>query len=162
MVTTDREVLEQRARALAKPAAKPTGRTIEIVTFVLSGETYGVESRYVLEVFRLAELSPLPGAEAPVLGITTWRGALLSILDLRPLLGLSANALSDLAHVIVLGRETAAFGILADGVRDLLAVPVSAVAQPPEGIAVRRDYLRGITAEALIVLAADKLLALHA
>lgn len=162
MANAEREVLEQRARALARPAAKPASDTIEIVTFVLAGETYGIESRYVVEVFRLTELSRLPGAEPPVLGITTWRGALLTILDLRPVLGVSSAALSDLGRVIVLGRDEPAFGVLADDVRDLLGIPASAVREPPEGVALRREYLQGITGEAVIVLAADKLVALHA
>ena len=134
---------------------------MELVTFALAGETYAIESRYVLQVFRLTNLSRLPGAEAPVFGVTAWRGELLTILDLRPVLGLSAAALNDLGRVIVLGNDAPAFGVLADEVRDLLGIPASAVRPPPEGVAPRREYLRGITGEAVIVLAAEQLLALH-
>lgn len=157
----ERELLEQRARALARPPAAHKGDTIEIVTFGLAGETYGIESRYVLEVLRLTDLSRLPGAEPPVLGITTWRGALLNILDLRPMLGLTTAALDDLGRLIVLGKEGPAFGVLVDQVYALVVVPASAVRDPSDGVALRRDYLRGLTAEAVIVLAGEKLIALH-
>ncbi|MDP3910839.1 MAG: chemotaxis protein CheW [Gemmatimonadales bacterium] len=157
-----REVLEERARALARPAAAPlAGDMLEVLTFTLANETYAVESRYVVAVFRLTDLSPLPGAEPPVFGVTAWRGELLTILDLRAALGLSVTALNDLSRVIVLGEERPAFGILADAARELVTLAASDVRQPPARVAARREYLRGVTSEAVLVLEATKLLQLH-
>jgi len=157
-----RELLEERARVLARPAAvPPAGDMLEVITFTLTNETYGLESRYVLAVFRLLDLSPLPGAEPPVIGVTAWRGELLTILDLRVALGLSVDALSDLTRVIVLGEERPAFGILADAARELVTLPASNVREPQEGVAVKREYLRGVTPDAMLVLEATKLLQLH-
>jgi purine-binding chemotaxis protein CheW len=158
-----REVLDERARVLARPAAPPpAGDTLELITFALADELYALESRYVVEVFRLANLSPLPGARPPVFGVTAWRGELLTILDLRPMLGLSVGALNDLNRVIILGEERPAFGILADAVRELISLPASAVRDPPEGVAAEREYLRGVTEEAVLVLDAETLLRIHA
>lgn len=157
------QVLEARARALARPAAPtPPGDTLELITFALANEVYALESRYVWALFRLGDLSPLPGAEPPVFGVTAWRGGLLTILDLRPMLNLSAAALNDLSRVIVLGTDRPAFGVLADAARELVRLPASAVRVPPEGLGARREYLRGITGDALLVLEAQRLLHLHA
>jgi purine-binding chemotaxis protein CheW len=152
------EVLEERARALARVAVPPPGEVLEVITFILANETYAVESSLVVAVFRLTDLSLLPGAESPVWGVTAWRGELLTILDLRPLLGLSSTALNDLSRVIVLGEEAPAFGVLADAVRDIVVLPVSEVREPPEGTAAGREYLRGITDQAVLLLDARKLL----
>ncbi|MEX2182614.1 MAG: chemotaxis protein CheW [Gemmatimonadaceae bacterium] len=158
-----REVLDARARALARPVAMPaSGGTLELVTFALANEVYAVESRFVAAVFRLVELSPLPGAAQPVCGVTAWRGELLVVLDLRASLGLSVAALNDLSRVIVLGEERAAFGVLADAVREIVTLPIAAVRAPPEGVAVQREYLRGITDDAVLVLDAGHLLRAHA
>ena len=157
-----RAVLEQRARALARPVGTPAPiDALETVTFALANERYAIESRYVFEVFRLEELSPLPGAKPPVFGVTAWRGELLTILDLRTVLGLPVTALNDLSRVLVLGADRPAFGILADAVQDLVTLPASEVRQPPEGIAAKREYLRGITGDTVLVLEANKLLQLH-
>lgn len=157
-----RQVLEERARALARPAAPPpAGDTLELITFALANEVYAIESRYVVAVFELVDLSPLPGAEPPVFGVTAWRGELLTILDLRATLGLSVAALNDLSRVIVLGEERPAFGILADAVRELVTLPAPAVREPPEGVAGKREYLRGVTPDAMLVLEATKLLQFH-
>lgn len=159
----ERQVLEERARALARPATPPTvGGTIEAITFALANEVYALESRYVVEVFRLAELALLPGAEPPVFGVTAWRGELLTILDLRQVLGVPVAALNDLSRVIVLGAERPAFGILADAVRELVTLDAAAVREPPEGVAAKREYLRGTSDDAVLVLDAEQLLQSHA
>lgn len=158
-----RQVLEERARALARPVAQPSsGDTLELLTFALANEVYAVESRFVAAVFQLIDLSPLPGAKPPVCGVTAWRGDLLMILDLRASLGLSVAALNDLSRVIVLGEERPAFGILADAVRELVNLPASAVREPPQGVAAQREYLRGVTGDAVLVLDAEQLLRMHA
>jgi len=156
-----RAILEERARVLARPSAPlPVGERLEVLTFVLANEIYAIESRYVHQVFRLQELAPLPGAELPVFGVTAWRGELLTIVDLRPVLGLRVAALDDLSRVIVLGAERPEFGILADAVREIVTLPAAEVRAPPEGLAAKRDYVRGMTGEAVLVLDAQKLVRL--
>lgn len=158
-----REVLEERARALARPVnPAPAGETLELVTFALANEVYALESRYVVAVFPLADLAPLPGAEAPVFGVTAWRGELLTVLDLRRVLGVSVADLTDLSRVIVVGEERPAFGILADSVREVVTLPPAALRAPPEGIEAKLGHLRGVTAEAVLVLDAHALLGHHA
>ena len=162
-MTPVREMLEQRARDLARPVESVSeGPRLEVVTFSLSNEVYAVESRYVLEVFPLRELVPLPGAPPPVFGVTVWRGDLLTILDLRSVLGLPVAALDDLSRVLVLGAEHAAFGVLADAVRELVTIAASDVREPPVGgkTRARRDYLQGVTPDAVLVLDGQRLVRL--
>lgn len=154
-------VLEERARALARPVAvPPAGETLEVITFRLVNETYAIESRHVMAVFRLTDLSPLPGAAPPVFGVTAWRGELLTILDLRAALGLSATALNDLSWVIVLGEDRPTVGILADAVLELIPLPASEVRALPDPVAAQRDLLRGVTADAVLVLAGERIVRL--
>jgi purine-binding chemotaxis protein CheW len=156
-----RAVLEERARALARPLRTPAPiDDLEAITFALANERYAIESRYVFEVFRLEDLSPLPGAKPPVFGVTAWRGELLTILDLRTVLGLRVTALNDLSRVLVLGTDRPAFGILADAVHDVVRLSGSEVRQPPEGVAANREYLRGVTTNAVLVLDAEQVLRL--
>jgi purine-binding chemotaxis protein CheW len=135
---------------------------LELVTFTLANEVYAVESRFVIAVFPLSEFSPLPGAKSPVCGVTAWRGELLMVLDLRASLGLSVTALNDLSRVIALGEERATFGILTDAVREIVTRPSAEVRAPLDGVAVRREYLRGVTGDAVLVLDAEQLLRTHA
>ena len=157
-----RQVLEARAVALARPAtSEPETDAFQVVWFDLAGETYALDATYVWEVFPLATLSLLPGAKPPVFGVTVWRGALLTILDLRQVLGLQGTGLTDLSRVIVLGGERPAFGVLADAVREVMPLRRGDVREPPEGVAVKREYLEGITGDAVLLLAGEQLLERH-
>jgi purine-binding chemotaxis protein CheW len=155
-------VLDARARALARPiVTSQPGERFEGVVFALAGERYAIESRYVIEVFRLKELALFPGARPPAFAITAWRGELLQILDLRAVLGRPTTALDDLGHVLVLGERRAAFGVLADAAHGLIALPVAELRPWAEGTAAGGEYLRGITRDAVLVLNAERILRLH-
>jgi purine-binding chemotaxis protein CheW len=157
-----RRVLEERARALARrSAAGAEAQTVALVTFGLAEERYGIEAERVLQVFRLRELTPLPGAAPPVYGVAAWRGDLLTILDLRSTLGIRVRGLTDLSRVVVVGDGRARFGILADAIHELVEVPVHEIRPPREGVALNREYLRGLTGDALLVLDAARILQLH-
>jgi purine-binding chemotaxis protein CheW len=161
-VKSDRAILEERAAALARPITPPSRDTVELLTFRLAQEVYGVESRHVGEVFALTQIARVPGAQPPMYGLTAWRGEILSVFDIRPVLGVATNALNDLGRVIVLGEGGAAFGVLVDGVREVMTVPVSEIREPGPGVAAAREYVRGVTGHAVVVLAAERLLTLHA
>ena len=158
-----RQVLEERARELATAVIGPdrSDERLEVMTFALAGQSYAIESRYVVEVFRLRDLAILPGAQPPTVGLTGWRGRLLTLLDLRQILGLSTSTLNDLGYVIVLGGERPAFGILADTVREMIALATSDVRLPRDGVTVNRKYVRGVAGDALPVLDAQELLGVN-
>ena len=156
-----KRILKARAEALARePAqARAAGEHIEVVEFVLAYERYAVETRYVREVHPLENLTPLPCTPAFVLGIVNVRGEILSVIDLKKFFELPEKGLTDLDKVIVLELENMRFGILADAVPGVRLVPVDEI-QPtlPTLTAVREAYLKGVTAERMVILDADKLL----
>lgn len=150
-----REVLDERARALARvPSAAPRASEIlEAAIFALGNERYGVETRFVREVVRLTDFTPLPGAPAFLAGVMNLRGEIVALIDLRAFFALPARGLTDLARVLVLGDGRAEFGVLTDAAEEVVALRVEDVHPPPESaVGVGREYLRGVTADALIVL----------
>ncbi len=152
-------ILEARARLLARVSVAPVVEgTEEFLLFRLSRENYAVESKYVFAVFRLVDITPLPGAEAPLYGVTGWRGDVLTILDLRTVLGSPANALDDLVRVVVLGDRRVAFGILADDVSSTTSIGPSDIFPIPDDHARPREYLKGITRDATLLLDAPALI----
>jgi purine-binding chemotaxis protein CheW len=156
-----RERLQERARLLARPLTPPQRHDrLEVVTFTLASETYAIESRFVIEVFRLRELAPLPGAKPPITGLTAWRGDLLVVLDLRPVLGLPATSLNDLGRVVTLGTGRQAFGVLADAARELGVLDAPGLRAPPDGSKARDGIVRGMTSDAVLLLDGDAVLRL--
>jgi purine-binding chemotaxis protein CheW len=148
-------ILEERARVLARvpPSAAQVGAVIEVVTFGLANENYAIETRYVHEVVRFAEFTPLPGAPTFLVGVLNLRGEILGVMDPRTFFGVSGPGVTDLTRVLVLGVERVEFGMLADAVHEVRTLRIDELLEAPASVAgVGREYLRGVTKEALVVL----------
>jgi purine-binding chemotaxis protein CheW len=129
---------------------------LELVGFDLAGERYGIESRFVREVARLTRFTPVPGTPAFVLGVTSLRGEILALFDLRQLLGVVAVGVTDLGRIVVLGEHRREFGLLADSASEILCVPSAELAQSET--AWGRSYVRGVSPAGVIVLSGEALL----
>jgi purine-binding chemotaxis protein CheW len=155
-------ILEERARRLAKRSATANAPEfgVDVVSFSVARERFAIESRYVYAVFHLSELVPLPGARAPVVGVTRWRGDVLTVLDLRRVVGGTGRALDDLARVVVVGASNAAFGVLADTVDDIVSIdPTKLFSLPVDRVPEIPGVLRGVTADGIHLLDAAVLIA---
>ena len=153
-------LIERRTRDLARPIAidaRTTGRLV--VHFTLGGERLVIEARWLLGIMKLTALAALPGAEPPVRGVTVWRGDLLTVLDVRPVLGISTAVLSDMTRVLVIGEHRARCGMLVDAVGDVVDMShIGLLPAPASSLA--REYLIGVTADAGLVLDGARLLQL--
>lgn len=156
---TDREVLEARAAALARHERyeRPTD-VIDVAVFRLGRERYAIELAYLLQIFPLRDLALLPGARAPVLGLTPWRGSLLRVLDLGAALGRAQSGIADRGRVLVIGGEDRAeFGVLIDGIEDITPLPLDEI-RVLSGGDERSGLLRGVTSDAVLIVDAQELL----
>ena len=156
-----RRILQERALLLAQESVlnETVDDDMEVVEFTLAYEQYAIETRYVRQVAALENLTPLPCTPAFVLGIVNLRSAILPLIDLRKLFELPERGLTDLHRIIVLQSEKINFGILADTVTSVRRILLAHL-QPslPILTGVRRNYLKGITFERVVVLDAEKLL----
>ena len=152
-----RDVLEFRARLLARVPPEPprAGEVLELVGFVLAGQRYGIETRFVREVARLTRFTAVPGTPAFVMGVTNLRGEILALFDLRHLLGLTVGV-TDLARIVVLGDHRREFGLLADAASEILYVPGASLAQTE--MAWGRAYVQGVSPDGVVVLSGEALL----
>ncbi len=158
----DSVILRERARALAHAVDQdPAPDTLlDVIEFRLAHEHYAVETRFVRDVVALKELTPLPGVPPFVRGIVNVRGQILPLVDLKRLFDLPEHGLTDLHRVIVVRGQGVEIGLLADMSLGVRSVPVGSL-QPTLSTltGIRSDYLKGVTAERLVVLDLDRLLA---
>ena len=156
-----RRILEARARAAAKPPVKPDhAEQIEVLTFSLASETYGVETCHVREVCQLRELTAVPCTPSFVAGVMNLRGRILAIIDLRKFFELPVKGLTELNQVIVLTGGDNELGLLADSVDGVRSVVASGLQEGlPTLTGIRERYLKGVTGQLLAVLHGGRLLA---
>lgn len=161
-----RAILDERAKRLATPLAAPATAqfAVDAIVFTVNRQRYAVASRYVYATFQLAELVPLPGARLPVVGLTRWRGDVLTVLDLRRLVGLSPQALDDLSRVIVVGDNAPELGLLADAIEELRPIDPTSLyllgdqtGDTSAGVA--PALLAGVTADGIHMIDAAALIA---
>jgi purine-binding chemotaxis protein CheW len=154
-------ILRARARALARPleevAATPL---LELLEFRLADERYAVETRHVREVYPLKDLTPLPCTSSFVAGIVNVRGRILPVIDLKKFFDLPPEGLTDLHRIILLEGNDLELGLLADAAVGVRFIPADSV-QPalPTLTGIRSEYLKGVTADHLVVLDVARILA---
>ena len=152
---TDRVVLAARALTLARepPAADLRERT-SVVPFTLDGSRYAIEILLVRAIVDSGSIAPVPGARPEFLGVTTYRGEMLGVMDLRVALGRASRA-AGARHLLILGDGGAELGLLADAVAEPTDVVIGELLPSPSG----HRLVRGITPDGHLVLAGRDLLA---
>jgi purine-binding chemotaxis protein CheW len=70
----------------------------------------------VAEVGRPPALTRVPGLPEWVAGVANWRGRVLAVLDLRPLVAAEAGPLDRRGRLVVLSRAGVTAGLLTEGV----------------------------------------------
>jgi purine-binding chemotaxis protein CheW len=151
-----RVILEERARQLGRvpPPPPAPGEVLQVVTFTLGGERYAIGTNHVREVIRLGEgYARLPGAPAFVFAAVNLRGEILTVLDLRPFFGIAQREPGEHSRIVVLGAEYVEFGLLVEDAHEVVVVRRDQLLDPPASVTgPGREYLLGVTSEALIVL----------
>jgi purine-binding chemotaxis protein CheW len=156
-----RFILKKRAAALAKETEKPdTNRQfLEIIEFQLASEMYGIESKYVREVYPLKDFTSLPGIPSFVLGLANVRGQILSVIDTKKLFNLPEKGIGELNKIIIVQNGTMEFGILADVIIGTRRIMFEDIQESPPTVTVTGTaYLRGVTKERMAVVDIEKML----
>lgn len=154
-------ILRERAQALARPVetARVAETSLELLEFRLAQERYALETRYAREVYPLKNLTPLPCTPAFILGVVNVRGRVLPVYDIKKFFDLPEEGLTDLHRVILVHSGELELGLLADVIVGVRTVPADSL-QPslPTLTGIRADYLKGVTAERLVVLDLQRIL----
>lgn len=131
----------------------------QVLTFVLGDETYGVDILRVQEIRGWSAVTKIPHAPAHVLGVLNLRGSIVPIVDLRMRFALDRAEYTAVTVIIVVSVLSGAvrrdFGVVVDGVSDVVDVDSAEVKAAPElGSKGATDYIRGLLpiAERMVVL----------
>jgi len=156
-----KRLLKARAKKLSQEVIQVDAgqQCIEIVEFQLAGEKYGIEASNVREVYPLKELVPVPGTPTFFLGITSVRGQILSVIDIKGFFDLPDKGLTELDKVVIVQSGDVELGIRADVVLGMRVIPRGDIqASLPTLTGIREKYLSGITKDTVIILDIQKLL----
>ena len=118
---------------------------IQLVTFRLGDEEFGVKILVVNEIIRLVQITEVPNAPEFIEGVINLRGKVLPVMGLRKRFHMPEKALDDNSRIIVMELNHNVVGFLVDAVSEVLRIPESTVEPAPAVVAgIGSEYIEGV------------------
>jgi len=122
---------------------------IQIVTFQLGEELYGIDIMTVEGIVRMEETRPIPNAPVYVDGIFNLRGEIIPIISLHKRFQLRKSVLSEedelLSGFIIIKISGMKLGIIIDKVSRVVTVDLNKMQKPPQMLSgIGAEYIQGV------------------
>jgi purine-binding chemotaxis protein CheW len=142
------------ARDKMNDSTAGAAEVLQIVTFPVGEEEFGLDINAITEAIRPLPVTALPHMPPFIEGVINLRGSIIPVVDLRKRFGL-AGARSDqrrIRMIITQGARPGAtrgarslLGLVVDGVREVLHVPRTQIEPAPEAAKGRgADFVAGV------------------
>jgi len=140
------------------------GTTVQLCTFTVAGQDFGVEVRRVQEVLRHQEMTRVTLARRDIRGLINLRGQIVMAIDLRSCLGLPQGPPDTPPMNLVIRTDDGPVSLLVDRISDVIDVDEATAEAPPPNLSgpthafVRRTY--PLAGRLLLLLDTDAVLAM--
>ncbi len=125
--------------------AQHQGDLLQLVSFVIQNEEFGVDILKVQEIIRPMDITRVPNAPAFVEGVINLRGRIVPIVDLRARFGLPPREQGKDTRIVVVELHEQVTGFMMDAVKEVIRVDQDVIEPPPElAIGVDTEYLKGV------------------
>jgi purine-binding chemotaxis protein CheW len=117
--------------AMQKQTDFGTDAEVELATFYVADLLLGIPIRQVEEISRYCSVTPVPGAPESVCGVMSLRGEVVTVLDLRTVLGLGKTERSRQTRNVIVHAGGERIGLLVDRVADVVRATTADLLPPP-------------------------------
>jgi len=118
---------------------------LQLVTFGIGEEEFGVDILAVQEINRMMELTRVPQSPPEVEGVINLRGRIIPVLDLRRRFGLEPRDRTDQSRIIVVEVRGRVLGFIVDRVNEVLRINSSIVEPAPALVtSIDSDFIAGV------------------
>jgi purine-binding chemotaxis protein CheW len=155
----------EEAAVAAKPPkadARAGAQRLEVVTFTLGREEYGIDIQRVQELRGYDAVTRIANTPQYVKGVVNLRGIIVPVIDMRIKFNLGTPTYDQFTVVIVLNIRGRVVGMVVDSVSDVITLEAEQIKPPPEmGAALETEYLIGLGTldqRMLILVDIDKLM----
>ena len=117
---------------------------LQLVSFHLGAEEYGIEILSVQEIIRMMDLTRVPNSPGFVEGVINLRGKVIPVIGMRKRFGLAAMEHTAQTRIIVVEVDGTVVGFVVDSVNEVLRIPADTVEPPPRLAKVDREMVKGV------------------
>ena len=139
-----------------------TEELVQLVSFQLGREQFGIDILKVQEINRMAEITKLPEAPEYCEGLMNLRGKVIPVLNLRRKLELESKEWDKNTRIIVCAVDSHVVGMVVDAVSDVYNITTENINSAPEvGGSVNMEFIKGLATinnEMIILLDVDELI----
>lgn len=139
-----------------------SNETSQYVTFMIAGETYGVEVLRVKEILGMTDITPVPNSLPFMRGVINLRGAVVPVIDMRLKFQMETMEYNTFTVIIIVEVNKRLVGMIVDNVSDVVNIPVESIQDTPHFAAkIETDFIKGIGQLAnllVIILDVEKIL----
>ncbi len=122
-----------------------SGELVQVVSFHLGNEEYGVDISQVQEIIRMVEITHVPRAPHFMEGVINLRGQLIPIIDLRTRFSMARAPQTKSTRIVVTEIGNKRVGIVVDSVSEVINIPIEQIEEAPDMIAgVGTEYIQGV------------------
>lgn len=137
--------LHEQEAMVQELAHREGSGTLQLVSFRLGQEEYGVEITKVQEIILMGEITKVPQTPEYIKGLINLRSSVIPIVDLRLRFGLPPQDTTDETRIMVVNVRGKTIGIIVDAVSEVLRINKDQIAPPPPTVAgLGREYLTGL------------------
>lgn len=143
--------VQHAGKAVESGEARKTGvgqalSEVQLVTFMLGAEEYGIPISQIQEIDRLSKITKVPKAAKFIEGVTNLRGEVIPVLDTRKRFDLEVKPADDRTRIIIVDLGGVKTGLVVDSVREVLNLATKDIAPPPQSIGsgIDQQFISGI------------------
>jgi len=120
---------------------------LQIVTFFLSNEEFGVDILLIQEIIRPTAITEVPNTPAFLEGVINLRGKVVPVVDLRRRLDLDITPIDKSSRIMIIEMGERVTGFIVDSVSKVMSVPSESVQGAPEMVTagVESEYIYGVS-----------------
>jgi purine-binding chemotaxis protein CheW len=126
------------------PSHSPSPELLQIVSFKVGDEEFGLDILTVQEIIRLQDLTRVPNSPDFVDGVINLRGKVIPVIALRKRFGLPEQDHDKQTRIVVLEVKSIVVGLIVDSVSEVLRIPASAVVPPPRLGTIEQEFVAGV------------------
>lgn len=118
---------------------------LQLVSFVLGNEEFGVDILYVQEIIRTLQVTKVPNSPEYVEGVINLRGRVIPIIDLRSRFGMGKKEPDKNTRIVVIEVDKKILGFIVDAVKEVIRIPKEITEAPPEiTTGVNSEYIKSV------------------